>query len=60
MWQNSKTQIVTKENKSSCDKTKNNQIVTESKTIFFYKTQIVTKLRNKNYDKTQIIKLWQN
>ena len=52
MWQNSKTQIVTKENKSSDDKTKNNQIVTESKTIFV--------LQNSNCDKTQKLKLRQN
>ena len=40
---------MTKEKKSSCDKTKNNQIVTESKTIFFK--------QNSNCDKTKKLKL---
>ena len=46
LWQNSKTQFVTKPKKFKCDKT-------------IIKTQIVTKLKKSNCDKTQKLKLWQ-
>ena len=46
MWQNSKTQIVTKLKTSNCDKTQ--------------KIQFETKLKSTNCDKSQKLKLWQN
>ena len=69
LWQDSKTQIVTKLKmwqNSSCDKA---QIETKLKLWQNYnyeknykcdKTKIVTKLINSNYDKTPKLKLWQN
>ena len=51
MWQNSKTQSVTKLKKENCDKT-------QLKLGQNSKTQIETKLENSNCDKTQKSKLW--
>ena len=72
MWQNSKTQIVTKLKKENCDKTQNLNCDKTQKLKLRQnlKTQIVTKLKYLNCDKTKknplILtkrkksKLWQN
>ena len=54
MWQNWKTQIVTKLKKSTFDNTQQLKMLQNSN---IDKTQIVKK--NANFDKTQQLKLWQ-
>ena len=68
MWQNLKTQIVTKLESSNSKKNWKNlivaklktQIVTKHKNSNCEKTQIVTNLKNTNCDRTLKLKLWQN
>ena len=70
LWQNSRTQIVTKLKNWNWDQTQNflicqnlkTQILTKlkKKIVTKLKTQSVTKLKNLNCDKTWKLKLWQN
>ena len=53
MWQNSKTQNVTKLKNTKCEETKN----TKTKMWQNSKTQNVSKLKNSKCDKTQNLKL---
>ena len=54
MWQNKKTQNVTRLKNKKCDKTKKINMWQNSKTLN------VTKLKNSKCDKTQKLKIWQN
>ena len=60
LWQNWKTQIVTKLKNSYRDKTQKSKRDKTPKLKLWknWKTQIETKLKNSNYDKTQKLKFW--
>ena len=53
LWQNSKTQIMTKLNNSNCDKNRRKLSQDSHSNCAKTETQIVTKLKNKFSDKTQ-------
>ena len=54
MWQNSRTQNLTKVKNFKCDKNQKIKMWQKSK------NQNVTKLKNSNFYKTQKVRLWQN